>query len=105
MKERKGGYHLNRYYKVIAWGIGVVVLFGLFQFPLQYVIPNYKAIPQRLAGLTIVLEPGHGGADGGAKGGNSVDEKEITLKVAKQLKSEERRVGKERRCRRRPCAR
>jgi len=93
MKERKGGYPLNRYYKVIAWGIGVVVLFGLFQFPLQYVIPNYKAIPQPLAGQTIVLDPGHGGADGGAKGGNSVDEKEITLKVAKLLKEKLEQAG------------
>lgn len=89
----KGGYPLKRYHKIIAWGIGVVVLFGLFQLPLQYVIPNYKAIPQPLAGQTIVLDPGHGGADGGAKGKNGVDEKEVTLKVAKLLKGKLEQAG------------
>lgn len=93
MKEMKGGYPLKRYHKIIAWGIGVVVLFGLFQLPLQYVIPNYKAIPQPLAGQTIVLDPGHGGADGGAKGKNGVDEKEVTLKVAKLLKGKLEQAG------------
>src|SRR5699024_6274093 len=93
MKEMKGGYPLKRYHKIIAWGIGVVVLFGLFQLPLQYVIPNYKAIPQPLAGQTIVLDPGHGGADGGAKGKNGVDEKEVTLKVAKLLKEKLEQAG------------
>src|SRR5699024_9405013 len=85
---------LKRYHKVIAWGVGVVLLFGLFQFPLQYVIPNYKAIPQPLAGQTIVLDPGHGGADGGAKGKNDVHEKEITLKVAKLLKEKSEDIRK-----------
>ncbi|HLR72650.1 MAG TPA: N-acetylmuramoyl-L-alanine amidase CwlD [Pseudogracilibacillus sp.] len=84
---------MKRYHKIIAWGIGVVVLFGLFQLPLQYVIPNYKAIPQPLAGQTIVLDPGHGGADGGAKGKNGVDEKEVTLKVAKLLKEKLEQAG------------
>src|SRR5699024_2595452 len=82
MKEMKGGYPLKRYHNIIAGGIGVVVLCGLFQLPLQYVIPTYKAIPQPLAGQTIVVDPGHGGADGGAKVKNGVDAKEATLEVA-----------------------
>ena len=35
--------------------------------------------------LTIVLDPGHGGIDGGAKGRNGSIEKDITLEVAKKL--------------------
>src|SRR5690625_2663456 len=48
---------------------------------------------QPLAGQTIVLDPGHGGADGGAKGKNGVDEKEVTLKVAKLLKEKLEQAG------------
>lgn len=37
-----------------------------------------------LAGRTIVLDPGHGGADGGAEGG-TVQEKDVTLAITKRL--------------------
>src|SRR5699024_12074840 len=84
---------IKLYHKIIAFGIGVVVLFRLLQLPLQYVITNYKAIPQPVGGQTIVLDPGHGGADGGAKGKNGVDEKEVTLKVAKLLKEKLEQAG------------
>lgn len=77
----------------MMWVVGVVVLLGLFQSPLQYVIPNYKAIPQPLAGQTIVLDPGHGGVDGGAKTKDDLHEKEITLKVAKLLKGKLEQAG------------
>lgn len=77
---------MQRYQKVILWCLGIVVLWLLVQLPLQQVIPNYKAIPQPLAGQTVVLDPGHGGVDGGAKGKNNLHEKEITLQVAKRLR-------------------
>ncbi len=44
--------------------------------------------------MTIVIDPGHGGADPGASSPNGLSEKEITLAFAKALKAElERRGG------------
>ncbi|EAC5198638.1 N-acetylmuramoyl-L-alanine amidase [Listeria monocytogenes] len=40
----------------------------------------------KLSEATIVIDPGHGGNDPGAKGANGTIEKEMTLKTAKQLK-------------------
>ena len=36
---------------------------------------------------TVVIDPGHGGADGGVKGAGGTLEKQVTLDVAKRLKS------------------
>ncbi|EAF5657114.1 SH3 domain-containing protein [Listeria innocua] len=40
----------------------------------------------KLSEATIVIDPGHGGNDPGAKGANGTIEKEMTLKTAKKLK-------------------
>lgn len=74
---------MNKYGKAMLWLLGVVILLLCIQFPANKVLPNWKAVPQPLAGQTIVIDPGHGGPDGGAKGKNNTDEKNITLKVAK----------------------
>lgn len=77
---------MKRFHKILLWLIGVICLFVLIQYPFQQIIPNFKTIPQPLAGQVIVLDPGHGGVDGGATGKNGTNEKEITLEVAKLLK-------------------
>ena len=41
----------------------------------------------RKTGLTIVIDPGHGGNDAGARGRGSVTEKQIVLDVARRLKT------------------
>ncbi|MFF5996884.1 SH3 domain-containing protein [Lysinibacillus sp. KU-BSD001] len=46
-----------------------------------------------LRGLTIVIDPGHGGNDHGTTGVRGTDEKEITLKTAELLKSKLRAAG------------
>lgn len=78
---------MQRYYKIVLWSLGCIILWLLIQLPLQQVLPNYKAIPQPFAGQTIVLDPGHGGPDGGAKGSNDLDEKNITLEIAKLIRN------------------
>lgn len=84
---------MQRYQKVLIWCLGALVLWLMIQLPIQPVIPNYKAIPQPLAGQTIVLDPGHGGLDGGAKGKNGTDEKEITLNISLMLKDYLQQAG------------
>lgn len=39
-----------------------------------------------LSGQIFVIDPGHGGPDGGAKGSDGTDEKEITLKISEYLR-------------------
>lgn len=84
MKGR--GVGMKKHGKVLIWLLGAIILLLCIQFPANKVLPNWKAMPQPLAGQTIVLDPGHGGPDGGAKGSNNTDEKDITLKVAKLTK-------------------
>ncbi len=46
-----------------------------------------------LAGLTIMLDPGHGGSESGARSSIGLEEKEINLQVARYLAEEIRRAG------------
>jgi N-acetylmuramoyl-L-alanine amidase len=48
--------------------------------------PPQPTIPQAKSFKTIVLDPGHGGKDPGARGHRGTEEKDITLKVALQLR-------------------
>lgn len=84
---------MRRFQKVLLWSVGAITLVVLLQIPIQQIIPNFKSIPQPLAGQVIVLDPGHGGVDGGAKGKDKTDEKEITLEVAKLLKDHLQQAG------------
>jgi N-acetylmuramoyl-L-alanine amidase len=48
---------------------------------------------QYLSGKTIVIDPGHGGRDSGAKGVRGIFEKELTLRTAKLLDEKLRAAG------------
>ena len=51
-------------------------------------------LPAPLGGMKIVVDPGHGGIDGGASMGEVV-EKDITLALGKELEKELKRLGAE----------
>lgn len=51
-------------------------------------------LPEPLGGLTIVVDPGHGGIDGGASKGDVI-ESEITLKIAQRVERQLKRMGAE----------
>ncbi|MFM9913545.1 MAG: N-acetylmuramoyl-L-alanine amidase [Methylophilaceae bacterium] len=46
-----------------------------------------EAIPKLSRGIVIAIDAGHGGEDPGARGANGTHEKDITLAIAKKLKS------------------
>ncbi len=57
----------------------------LFYYPILFCLP-YSTVAQ--AGnktITVVIDPGHGGIDTGATGSNGLIEKEINLKLAREL--------------------
>ncbi|MFC2949233.1 N-acetylmuramoyl-L-alanine amidase CwlD [Virgibacillus sediminis] len=69
----------------LLWVLGVVLLVALVQFPIQNTDEAAWTMP--LAGKTIVIDPGHGGVDGGAVGSDDTLEKDISLAVAKKLQN------------------
>lgn len=52
-------------------------------------------VPGTLTGLTIVIDPGHGGNDRGTTGARGTDEKNITLLTAERLASKLKAAGAE----------
>lgn len=79
---------MGRISKMIIWGIGFVILVFLIQFPIQKNdTTTWGTWSLPLAGKTIVIDPGHGGLDGGAVGKDKTREKEIALSVAKKTQS------------------
>lgn len=74
-----------------------LIIFVLFLISLLAVVYGTKAsdigffLPEPMSGVKIVIDPGHGGIDGGASSGDTV-ERDITLamslKLEKKLKSQ-----------------
>ncbi|MBC8143680.1 MAG: N-acetylmuramoyl-L-alanine amidase, partial [Armatimonadetes bacterium] len=52
-----------------------------------------KGAGGRIAGKLIVVDPGHGGTDGGARGVNGAQEKNVALAIARKLANELRDRG------------
>lgn len=75
-----------------------IIISVLFSFSLLIVLYGVKAsdrsffAPAELGGVKIVIDPGHGGLDGGASSGEVV-EREITLKIAHELKKRLEKKG------------
>ncbi|WP_068677048.1 N-acetylmuramoyl-L-alanine amidase CwlD [Oceanobacillus sp. Castelsardo] len=75
---------MKRMVKVGFWLLGLALLVFLIQFPMNKSLDVAKfSLP--LSGKTIVLDPGHGGPDGGAVGKDGTTEEAITLSVSKKL--------------------
>ncbi|WP_407271405.1 N-acetylmuramoyl-L-alanine amidase CwlD [Radiobacillus sp. PE A8.2] len=76
---------MNRSVKIISWVLGAVLLIILVQYPIQKTTNSWESWSLPLSGTVIVLDPGHGGVDGGAVGADDTLEKDITIKVAMLL--------------------
>lgn len=59
----------------------------------DWVVSSAKAVASTLQGKVIVLDPGHGGVDGGTSGSLGTIEKNVTLQTAKRLSDELTRSG------------
>src|SRR5690625_4542483 len=74
---------MKRHWKIALWIVGVIVLILLVKYPIHKGELMWRTVPLPLSGKTIVLDPGHGGRDGGAKSSDNTSEKDIALHVAK----------------------
>ncbi len=77
---------MKKYWKIGWWLIGLAIVIVLIQFPLKKSQDMWRTVPMPLSGKVIVIDPGHGGPDGGAVGKDQTVEKDITLKVAKMTR-------------------
>lgn len=76
---------MGRVVKVCLWLAGLALLITLIWLPDFENEPVMSRWSLPLSGKTIVIDPGHGGPDGGAEGGDDTKEKDIALIVAKKL--------------------
>ncbi|MBR0597976.1 N-acetylmuramoyl-L-alanine amidase [Sinanaerobacter chloroacetimidivorans] len=80
--------------KKIKWQIAVVILFVAMAIT---IFPTYDNILARVQKLTsadvLLIDPGHGGMDGGAESAAGVTEKNINLAIALHIKELAERDG------------
>lgn len=71
--------------KIIAFTVGLVILFLILQYDYFKTKESWNSWSLPLSGQIILLDPGHGGPDGGA-GTKDTLEKDIALNVSKKLR-------------------
>lgn len=76
----------SNHMRKIMWFLGCFILVGLIALPIKETMEVFDPITFPLVGTTIVLDAGHGGADGGATF-EGTEEKEITLIIVKMLRA------------------
>ncbi|MUV38126.1 N-acetylmuramoyl-L-alanine amidase [Lentibacillus sp. JNUCC-1] len=84
---------MNRIKHIAIWLAGAVLLAVLITRPLPQTDDVFRTWSLPLTGQTIVIDPGHGGPDGGAVGKGDVQEKDIALNVAKKLRDYLQQAG------------
>lgn len=76
----------SNHMRKIMWVFGCFILVGLIALPIKETMEVFDPITFPLVGTTIVLDAGHGGADGGATF-EGTEEKEIALIIVKMLRA------------------
>ncbi|MGX4667858.1 N-acetylmuramoyl-L-alanine amidase CwlD [Cerasibacillus sp. JNUCC 74] len=86
---------MKRGYQIIIWIAGAILLVYLIWLPIRenQASTSGSSFSLPLSGKTIVIDPGHGGPDGGAVGKDNTQEKDISLKVSKMLQKYLQQVG------------
>ncbi|WP_163971980.1 N-acetylmuramoyl-L-alanine amidase CwlD [Oceanobacillus halotolerans] len=84
---------MGRVSNIVLWVMGAALLVVLIQFPIQKAETTWETWSLPLSGKTIVIDPGHGGPDGGAVGADETLEKDISLAVAKKLQDYLQQAG------------
>ncbi len=78
--------------KIVSWILGLILLIVLIRYPIE-TKDSWQTWSLPLAGQTIVIDPGHGGVDGGAVGADDTLEKDISLEVSKHMRDYLQQAG------------
>lgn len=86
---------MKQIWKWTFWLLGLLLLIFFIGYPIQKERQIWRSVALPLAGQTIVIDPGHGGPDGGAVGKDreKTEEKEIALKVAEYTRDYLQQAG------------
>ncbi len=79
--------------KTVGWLAGIIVLVCLVSYPIQEAKDAWMTWSSPLSGKVIVIDPGHGGPDGGAVGSDGTEEKQITLQLSKYIQDYLQQAG------------
>lgn len=78
--ERKT--YMGRMSKIMMWIAGAIILMVFIKYPIHPAEQTLENWSPPLSGKVIVIDPGHGGPDGGAQTKNKIFEKDIALEVS-----------------------
>lgn len=85
MDENKAGIYKKGLLKTVGIFVSLIIILTvmLYDVPINQ---SWTSWSLPLSGTIIVIDPGHGGPDGGAESKNGIQEKYITLKIAEHLR-------------------
>ncbi|GGH74611.1 germination-specific N-acetylmuramoyl-L-alanine amidase [Compostibacillus humi] len=87
---------MSRLVKIALWMFGLMLLIFLIRMPIQVNEEQFvMGFSLPLSGKVIVVDPGHGGPDGGAVGADGTLEKDIALNVSFKLRDFLQQAGAE----------
>lgn len=80
---------MNKLIRLSIWLLGFLMLTVMIIYPMQVKKTLFSVEKLPLGGKVIVIDPGHGGQDGGATAHDAekTEEKTITLEIAKMLRN------------------
>nr|WP_245719458.1 N-acetylmuramoyl-L-alanine amidase CwlD [Pelagirhabdus alkalitolerans] len=78
---------------IVSWLVGFFLLVFLMSGALDSRFAEETSLPLPLTGEVIVIDPGHGGVDGGAVAPDGTLEKDITLQVSEYLQDYLQQAG------------
>lgn len=84
---------MKKVINIIAWIIGFAILIFVISFPFKKTELMWGTWSLPLSGKVIVIDPGHGGPDGGAIGKDKTSEKAIALTVAEKTRDYLQQAG------------
>ncbi|MCP8617997.1 N-acetylmuramoyl-L-alanine amidase CwlD [Salirhabdus salicampi] len=77
---------------ITLWVVGLFLLIMLLRYPTES-RSTWEAWSLPLSGKIVVIDPGHGGVDGGAVGSDETLEKDVALSTAEHLRNYLQQAG------------
>ena len=72
--------------RATVWDTAIVLVCGALLFTVLFGVADRQSSAELRDAPCILIDPGHGGADGGATAGDGTEEKELNLKIAAPLR-------------------